>query len=494
MNLQHTPKINIVGTSQRVRRNGRDTIIAPVVLMVEGVHNGSSGPLFYSADELRASAFSWNGVPVPVHHPVDDSGTPISCNSPDILDGRVVGRLFNVEFNTQPTPRLRGEIHVDVEKALQVDPTVVDSLVQNRPLEVSTGLFSVDESIVGDWKGERYQAIVRNIRPDHLALLPGGRGACSWQDGCGIRANETKGDQNMKEQVGIFQRIVSLLKNNMTLTDNEQSMQEMQRAVQRKLDSLDSMTQVHFLEALYPDHMVYRVEPGSQATNSETRYFRRPCTMGEHGEVEFDNNVEEVRKTTEYVPVTRANEEGIKKDDELKDNKATTPATQTQNKEKEEQKMVTEERKQKVSELIANGAFTDEDRNFLETCECPQFTRIQTLAVRPVKMKANAEQKPVTFDELLKAAPADVQAQHAYVTNQFKQFREGLVARVKANANNKFTDEQLASMDISLLETVANTVTPVASFVGAGGGAPVVNQEIKEAPLEMPKVNFGEKK
>jgi len=44
--------------------------------------------------------------------------------------------------------------------------------------------------VEGVWNEEEYHSIVRNYRPDHLALLPGAIGACSWEDGCGIRANK----------------------------------------------------------------------------------------------------------------------------------------------------------------------------------------------------------------------------------------------------------------------------------------------------------------
>lgn len=56
-----------------------------------------------------------------------------------------------------------------------------------------------------------FKRIARNLNPDHLALLPGGTGACSWEDGCGVRANERKDlkmaddakDQGGEEKVSI---------------------------------------------------------------------------------------------------------------------------------------------------------------------------------------------------------------------------------------------------------------------------------------------------
>jgi len=49
----------------------------------------------------------------------------------------------------------------------------------------------------------QYNEAAKNLRPDHLALLPGGTGACSWDASCGIRANsnnEEGGTNEMKDE------------------------------------------------------------------------------------------------------------------------------------------------------------------------------------------------------------------------------------------------------------------------------------------------------
>jgi hypothetical protein len=37
--------------------------------------------------------------------------------------------------------------------------------------------------------GRPYNFVARNYRPDHLAILPDQRGACSIEDGCGLNTN-----------------------------------------------------------------------------------------------------------------------------------------------------------------------------------------------------------------------------------------------------------------------------------------------------------------
>ena len=70
---------------------GRRHLVVPAVLFVEGVHNGSAGPILYTAEELSKYPAAWNGRPVPVFHPEDPELGPISCNDPRIIEKQSVG-------------------------------------------------------------------------------------------------------------------------------------------------------------------------------------------------------------------------------------------------------------------------------------------------------------------------------------------------------------------------------------------------------------------
>ena len=164
--------------------DGKEHLVFPVVALVEGVHND----VYYPISEIEKSVDSWNGVPVPIDHPRDEAGTPISANSPKIIDDVVVGRFFNASFGDG---KLKGEVWIDVEKANLVDPEVIKMLENGKEMEVSTGLFTEFDAEAGKWGNEPYLGTVINYRPDHLALLPYTEGACSHSDGCGIRTNET---------------------------------------------------------------------------------------------------------------------------------------------------------------------------------------------------------------------------------------------------------------------------------------------------------------
>ena len=162
---------------------GRDHVIVPVIMVVEGVHDGSAGPMFYPSEEIKATAGQWDGKPVTVRHPKDkDDNFIIAANAPESIIGHISQPIWD--------DKLRAEAWIDVEKANNISVDIMTIIHGNGQLEVSTGLFSTDETVKGDWKGEAYNAIIRDIIPDHLALLPGEKGACSWIDGCGIRANK----------------------------------------------------------------------------------------------------------------------------------------------------------------------------------------------------------------------------------------------------------------------------------------------------------------
>ena len=161
--------------------NGREYAVAPVVAMVAGVRNGELLP----ADELGKFVTAWEGRPVPLHHPEDADGDYVTANSPDIIESAVIGSFFNARMEGSA---LKGELWLDVAKAQQLGGDArmaLNRLEAGEVMEVSIAYFCDFESAAGEYGGESYSAIQRNLRPDHVALLPDEIGACSVADGCG---------------------------------------------------------------------------------------------------------------------------------------------------------------------------------------------------------------------------------------------------------------------------------------------------------------------
>jgi len=155
--------------------------------LVEGVHNGSNGPIFYSTAVLSQHDREWNGVSVTIpQHPVDNQGQPIRCaDDPNVYDRLVVGRVFNAHMDG---PRLRAELWLDRDRLRELDPVLLARIQRGEPVDVSTGFIPIAITETGGtWRNEEYVTEILEMRPDHLAVLPHEVGACSLQDGCGIR-------------------------------------------------------------------------------------------------------------------------------------------------------------------------------------------------------------------------------------------------------------------------------------------------------------------
>lgn len=165
----------------RTTMDGRDYAVAPIVALVAGVVNGE----LVTADELAAFVAAWNGRPVPLRHPQDANGQPLSANSPGIIENQVVGQVFNMALDGD---RLVGEMWLDVAKCERLGGdalATLQRLERGEVVEVSTAYFCEIETTAGEFRGQAYTGIQRNLRPDHVALLPDEIGACSVANGCG---------------------------------------------------------------------------------------------------------------------------------------------------------------------------------------------------------------------------------------------------------------------------------------------------------------------
>lgn len=184
-NLTHSP------ATRREQYEGREHLVTPVVMIVEGVLNGA----LLLEEEFGAFPAAWNGRPVPVFHP-EENGSHISAARPDVMEKNTVGTVFNTRVESK---KLLGELWLDIQKIQSLGyDQLVTMLEDGYVLEVSTGYFADDEEAVGEYNGKTYTTIHRNIRPDHLALLPGQVGACSVEDGCGTRVNSKRSSLAMK--------------------------------------------------------------------------------------------------------------------------------------------------------------------------------------------------------------------------------------------------------------------------------------------------------
>jgi hypothetical protein len=209
----------------RYSLNGRHHLVVPAIGIVEGVLNGE----LVLRQDFACHVESWNGRPVTLRHP-DDDGKPVSANSPDIIERFQIGTMFNAHLVGD---RLRAELWIDAQKARTLGKdgvTLLERLENGTPTEVSTGYFRDLDPTLGDWDGVPYAGIARNIKPDHIAILPDQVGACSLNDGCGTPRSNQLG-ANMKEQRGFPTRIKALFDRVRNNNDKVEALDVLEEAI-----------------------------------------------------------------------------------------------------------------------------------------------------------------------------------------------------------------------------------------------------------------------
>lgn len=176
--------------------NGREYLVVPVIALVEGVvfAGNADAPEFVPAEEITNGKVvaGFNGRPVFSGHPQDDGGDYVMGNSPDVLESKQIGIVFNAQA---ADGKLKLEAWIDVERVKEIEPDLLARIEANESdIEVSVGVFVDTRAKSGTHKGKRYAGVWSNIVPDHLAILPKGQtGACSVEAGCGVRAAHSKG-------------------------------------------------------------------------------------------------------------------------------------------------------------------------------------------------------------------------------------------------------------------------------------------------------------
>jgi hypothetical protein len=190
MKVELQMQANLADGVRRETFDGAPYAIFPAVLAVEGVLNNA----LVLASEMQAVVESWNGRPIPIHHP-EVMGEPISANTPEVIE-RTIGQIFNARVDGN---KLKGELWINETKADRLGYSqLISAMLEGEVIELSTGYLAQAEEVPGEFNGIPYAAIHRKMQPDHVALLPGDIGACSIADGCGVPRINKLGFVGMK--------------------------------------------------------------------------------------------------------------------------------------------------------------------------------------------------------------------------------------------------------------------------------------------------------
>ena len=451
--------------------------VYPVVMLVEGVHHGlGTDPVYYPPQVIQASAPHWNNMPITINHPVDASGEHVMCNA----DGTIrtqweVGMLKNVSWDG----KLKGELWVNVATASNKEPALLPFIQNGGQLEVSTGFLSSDDGTPGNWNGEAYNASIQEIIPDHIALLPDSTGACSWNDGCGVRFNA----KNPKVEVVFI--------NSSDLMDQLDKIRTFVYGMD-KFTPNGGLSIDNYVKAVYSDYFIYKQ---NTRTNSleETKCYKQMYSMDTTGNVVLQGDPVEVVEDISYRIVTDAIKNS-KEENIIMAGKAAAPAASMTCKD-----AVTPADKAKcmganISALIANEntSFTDADKEWLTAMNEDQLGKLvanmeaKTVEVEKIVEKVidNTKETPTTLVGWLETAPPEVRSVVNAGLRELDNKRDGYMKTILAAETNKFTEPQLKGMDINVLESIVSLM-PVPkvngpNYTGMAGGGIITKEEHTE--------------
>ncbi len=487
-NHQSTPQkiiANFTGLTRNETMEGKNFLVAPMIMVVEGVLEGNEGPLYYPASELSKTPAVWNMKPVVVDHP-QMNGYGISACDPDIIKNRGVGLIMNATFETN---KLKAEAWIDIDKAAIVDNRIVEAIENKTVMELSTGLFTDNESCEGEFNGTSYKGIARNYRPDHLALLPDTKGACSIEDGAGfLRLNVS--NEGTSVEIDLKDTDITLEGMNWLAKNSKITTRRLAELIENELSHSDIWSLLSSLLRKDNDDLwIDEVFDTFFIYQDDGVLYKQNYSVND-SKATFIGSREKVFK----LIVFKTENGDIVGNDIRKENKM-------------------DPKEKLVNDLIANEAtqWKEEDEaSLLEMNEemLTKLTPIEKAVENNVTDNATnqdeegtaAENKEKTAEEYIADAPPAVANMLSNGMASYKADKDKLIVAITANEKNTFTKEQLEAKDLPELKSLAALATnkqktvpiiPNLNFAGQLEAADVTNE--KEEPLAVPSMNYEKK-
>jgi hypothetical protein len=275
--------LHLLGALGQVRTEmvgSREHLVVPVVALMEGVIHAVNAetPEFVRVDTLERGASSWNGKPVTLGHP-KKNGTQCSAQDPAIIEAHGIGTIRNARVEGK---KMLCEALIDKARAKKLHPDMYQRLAAGETEEVSVGALVVTDKVPGTFNNKPFTSSWTFAQGDHLAFLPGGRGACSVEMGCGTHraAMRVCGDMLTLEEQSLDERI-----------------QEIQNAVTKKFGASSSLYPSSvWAQSVYDDHVIIR---------KDDKLFSVDYERDKDGQIVFDGEPTEVKQTYVAAEETR---------------------------------------------------------------------------------------------------------------------------------------------------------------------------------------------
>ena len=468
-NTLSTITFNVKPIVRHDEMEGKEYLVVPCVMMVEGVHNGSGGAIYYPAKELAKTPQVWNHKPVVVYHP--NSGT--ACD-PIVLSSRKIGIIMNAIWDDG---KLKAEAWLDPDRIEKVDNRIAEAIENQTMMELSTGLYLDLEAEEGTWNGEDYVGIARNYRPDHLAILPDIKGACSMDDGAGfLRLNSATPlitDQTAKDYAGIFDVL--------GLVSNELSHDEIREQLHGEVNTASDPESYNYVVEVYEDEFVYE---------TSNHLYKRGYNVTDNKVTLIGLPMEVVRKVT-FTEVTNEIKKGKNMDKKefvngLIENKVTTWTEEDR------------ETLMGMDESVLNKMVPVEVKKEEKT-EVQNAAEEGAKDIQPKPVEKEATSAKMTKEEFMNSAPDDVRQAWQYGVDVMNAEKTKLVEVILANEKNVFEKEYLNTKDVAELKAIASLAAPAVAenqgderFNYAGQGNPAQVENTEEG-LALPVMEFTSK-
>jgi len=388
-------------------------MVIPVIMAQEGVMNR----FFYPSEEFEGWANTWDGVPVPINHP-EIEGVAVSAKSPRIQELNSVGYVFNSKYEDK---KLKGEIYLNLEKVKKLNADyLIQSFESGEIMEVSTGLYSNVEMVSGKYGDDEYDAIVRNIRPDHLALLPNTVGACSIEDGCGasISVNSCQcggvcgGKKNSQKEVS---KLLNL-------------------SLEKKYND------VVYIIDIYDNSVVYEF-------GKNRSVYKESYAINDDNVVILEDDALEVIQKTSYQALNLSGGNNIMTEIQNEEIKEETTEETTEEKTAEETEESTTEAEEETT------AETEAEAEAEETTE--EVKENEETETETEEAETETEEKEIVENQLIDNEKKE------FLANQAKIFDEKKQGLKKVLIDNKhFSAEEVETFSFSVLEKINNLIKP----------------------------------
>jgi len=383
-----------------------------------------------------------------------------------------------------------------LERAELVDNRVVEAIENNEMMELSTGLFTDHDNTPGVWNNEKYLAVARNYRPDHLALLPDKLGACSIEDGAGfLRVNEAKTEITfncdslesdiykyiLDNQIEPYQNWWAYATKKWV--ENQMSFDDMRYLIWLWLE--ENRTENTYIEEVYTDFFIF-VE--------DEKFYKQNYSVNDGALTAIGAAVSVEKKidwvTAEGASIINIDSKEITMDKkELVDNLISN--TNTSWKEDHRKTLMSMD-----DDILTNMLPVVNEDDEKETEKDPATEGTEEIA------QVTENKKVLTADEYIAQAPAEIQEVLINSKNVYDAEKNSVIASITANENNQFSAEQLADKSLDELRQIAALAKSAVPAMSANnrfnfaGQAPVANNTtpVKEEPMALPVVNFDDRK